>query len=288
MDTQQTIHDAVTIPTKFIETNGRRIAYRDIGSRTAIPIILCIRFRGVMDSWDPAFLDALATRYRVITFDYTGLGQSTGEPSYVRTRMAQDVIDLADGLKLDTFVIGGWSIGGLAAQAAAKIYAGRISAMVLIGTVPPGKVRMGIQPLFFERALKPHYDRDDEIVLFFHPPSTRSRAAAEASFKRIDARTLDRSPGVDIDTALKMLAETRGEDTFVDDNGYRDFLKTTSLPILVISGTHEIVFPMENWFDLVVETPSVQLHILPQMGHGPQQEAPQLCADLIDSFLRNA
>ncbi|MFY0578252.1 alpha/beta fold hydrolase [Cystobacter fuscus] len=83
-----------------------------------------------------------------------------------------------------------------------------------------------------------------------------------------------------------MMAETRAEDLFVDDNGYRDFLKTTDIPVLVISGDQEIVFPVENWFDLTPQTKSVHLMVFPQMGHGPQHEAPRLCADLITSFIR--
>jgi len=47
---------AVTAPNQFVETNGRRLAYRSIGSGK--PIVLCTRFRGNMDVWDPAFLES--------------------------------------------------------------------------------------------------------------------------------------------------------------------------------------------------------------------------------------
>ncbi|WPB80068.1 alpha/beta hydrolase [Archangium violaceum] len=279
------IPTAVNTPTRFVEVKGRRLAYRDLGQ--GVPIILCLRFRGVLDSWDPAFLDALAAHHRVITFDYSGLGQSTGTPSYVRTKMAQDAVDLADALGLERFVIGGWSLGGIAAQVVARLHPQRIIKALLIGTTPPGKMRLPAKPIFFERALKPVNDLDDETVLFFHPESEKSRAAAVASHHRIAARTTDTSPAIPIDTVLRMLAETRGDDVFVDDNGYRDFLKTTNIPMLVISGDQEIVFPVENWFDVTPQTKSVHLMVLTQMGHGPQHEAPQLCADLIASFIRN-
>ncbi|MDC0713838.1 alpha/beta hydrolase [Stigmatella sp. ncwal1] len=285
MDTPATRHTAVNTHTRFAEVKGRRIAYRDIGQ--GLPIILCLRFRGVLDSWDPAFLDALAVNHRVITFDYSGLGQSTGKPSYLRVNMAQDAVDLADALGLEQFIIGGWSLGGIAAQVVARLHPERILKNILIGTTPPGKVRVGPKPVFYERALKPVNDLDDETVLFFHPESQKSRAAAVASHNRIAARTTDVSPAIPIDTVLKLLDESKGEDIFVDDNGYRDFLKTTHIPALVISGDHEIVFPVENWFDVVPETKSVHLLVLPQMGHGPQHEAPQICADLITSFIKN-
>ncbi|MCY1017165.1 alpha/beta fold hydrolase [Pyxidicoccus sp. MSG2] len=285
MDMPASPHTAVNVPTRFVEVKGRRLAYRELGQ--GVPLILCLRFRGVLDSWDPAFLDALAVHHRVITFDYSGLGQSTGTPSYVRTRMAQDALDLADALGLERFVIGGWSLGGIAAQVMTRLHPERVIKLILIGTTPPGKVRFGPKPIFFERALKPVNDLDDETVLFFHPPSRRSRAAAVASHNRIAARTTDTSPAIPIDTVMKLLAETKGDDLFVDDNGYRDFLMATDIPVLVISGDQEIVFPVENWFDVTPRTQSVHLMVLPQMGHGPQHEAPEVCADLMTSFIAN-
>jgi pimeloyl-ACP methyl ester carboxylesterase len=67
---------AVNTKMKFIETSDRKIAYRSIGK--GLPIIMVNRFRGNLDTWDPAFLDALASRFYVITIDYSGIGLSTG------------------------------------------------------------------------------------------------------------------------------------------------------------------------------------------------------------------
>jgi pimeloyl-ACP methyl ester carboxylesterase len=67
---------AVNTKMKFIETSERKIAYRSIGK--GLPIIMVNRFRGNLDTWDPAFLDALASRFNVITIDYSGIGLSTG------------------------------------------------------------------------------------------------------------------------------------------------------------------------------------------------------------------
>src|SRR5215470_19700367 len=85
--------NATNSKTLFAEINGRKIAYRSIGKGD--PIILCQRFRGNLDDWDPAFLDALSKNYNVITFDYTGFGSSTGEPPTNMLLFAKDVVDLA-------------------------------------------------------------------------------------------------------------------------------------------------------------------------------------------------
>ena len=51
---------AIDAPTQFAESNGRQLAYRSIGEGE--PMVLCNRFRGILDSWDPAFLDGSADR----------------------------------------------------------------------------------------------------------------------------------------------------------------------------------------------------------------------------------
>lgn len=126
---------AVDTPNQFAEVEGRRLAYRSIGEGK--PIVLCTRFRGNMDVWDPAFLDALAAQgFRVITFDYSGLGLSTGERAYSPVALAKDARDLIEALDLEGVAIGGWSLGGLAAQVVLALYSDRLSHCVLLGTSP--------------------------------------------------------------------------------------------------------------------------------------------------------
>jgi pimeloyl-ACP methyl ester carboxylesterase len=43
-----------TAPTRFVEGNGLRYAYRTLGPSTGTPLVFCHRFRGTMDDWDPA------------------------------------------------------------------------------------------------------------------------------------------------------------------------------------------------------------------------------------------
>ncbi len=100
---------AALAPTLFAETNGRRLAYRTLGQGP--PLILCQRFRGNLDDWDPAFLAALAENYQLFYFDYGGMASSTGEPHESITAFASDVTALADFLSLGRFLLLGWSFG---------------------------------------------------------------------------------------------------------------------------------------------------------------------------------
>ena len=57
---------SITAPIQFIKVDGLNIAYKVIGKGE--PIIFLARFRGTLNDWDPAFVDAMAKSYQVILF----------------------------------------------------------------------------------------------------------------------------------------------------------------------------------------------------------------------------
>lgn len=58
-------HTHQTAPTRFIEANGIRFAYRRFGRADGVPLVLNQHFRGTMDHWDPAVTDGLARNREV-------------------------------------------------------------------------------------------------------------------------------------------------------------------------------------------------------------------------------
>lgn len=271
------------VPTRFVDISNRKIAYRLLG--TGPHLILCTRFRGTLDTWDPAFTDALAKHFCVITFDYAGMGHSTGEPSYDPKSLAHDVIELADGLGIDKFVLAGWSLGGFAAQIVAVVWPERVTQLVLLGSVPPGENPHGPTPAFSAGSLKSCTNLDDETLLFFEPMSAESREAAKASRLRIATRKRARSPDLPEELYLRLLRESLHEDRFHDDGGYRDFLEGAATPILVISGDHDIGFPVENWLSLPRKWRSLFLSVLPHAGNAVHHQYPNLLARVMSCFV---
>jgi hypothetical protein len=65
-------------PTRFVEADGIRYAYRRFGNPTGTPIVLLQHFMGNLDNYDPAITDALAQGREVILTDNAGVGLSTG------------------------------------------------------------------------------------------------------------------------------------------------------------------------------------------------------------------
>ncbi|MFV5703268.1 alpha/beta fold hydrolase [Flavobacterium sp. XS2P12] len=282
MNTQEKKITAVESPTLYAEIRDYKIAYRSIGNGP--PFILLNRFRGNLDDWDPAFLDALAKKHTVYTFNYKGLASSTGSPHETILGFAKDAIDLADTLKIDKFILGGWSLGGWAAQVATTEFPERISHTILIGTKPPGKVNYPLEEIFIKTAYIPDYTLEHEMILFFEPTSEISRNAAIKSHERINQRK-EKDPKV-----KQELWEYYGkahEDYANDPYGARNKMMTTRIPILIISAHHEVCFPPENWFELNQKLSTAQLITIPQAGHGPHHQYPEMITSYIETFIKN-
>jgi len=226
-----------------------------------------------------------ANGFRVITFDYSGLGLSTGEKSYDPVALAGDARDLIEALELNGAVISGWSLGGLGAQVVVAMFPERISHAVLIGTSPPGPNVKPAEQLFYDTAVIPVNSFEDEVVLFFEPRSRASREAARRSADRIANRTKDRSVPVPAAWAAAFIGDKPKSPLFPAD-AVLEALKSTNIPILHIGGDHDIICPVENWYALNQQLPTVQLLTFPQAGHGPQHEHPQACAEHIATFVR--
>ncbi|PJJ67388.1 alpha/beta fold hydrolase [Chryseobacterium geocarposphaerae] len=272
---------ALNAETKFAEINNNKIAYRQFGN--GAPLFFVNRFRGIMDTWDPLFLDSLAEKNTVILFDYPGIGSSEGELPLNIVEVAGTVPALADHLGIDKFNVLGWSYGGLVAQAVTFQNQKRVLKTVLIGTNPPGENAIPIEQVFFDHALKPINDLEDEYYLFFEPASEKSRQAAKESHDRI-AQRLERSL---IPSTMEVFQRyIAGSGTMKEDKlNFREGYKTLKSPVLVISGDHDISFATENWFPLLRNAPTMQHIILNDAGHGPQHQYPELTAGYINLFL---
>jgi pimeloyl-ACP methyl ester carboxylesterase len=275
---------AASAPTLFVEVGGRKLAYRSVGMGK--PIVLAHRFRGVLDLWDPLFIDALAAQgFQVVTFDHSGLGLSTGEKSYNPASMVKDTKDLIDALGLKDVAIGGWSFGGIVAQIYVAMFGASVSHAVLISTTPPGKLVKPGEQLFYDAAAQGPATLEQYTTLFFEPKDAASRAASQRSFERIFARKNDRSPEVPVEWAMAQVPRSPPNPMFPSDEVLQA-LKHTNVPILHLGGDHDISVPVENWYALGGQLPTLNVITYPRAGHAPHHQLPELAAAQIAAFVK--
>ena len=271
--------------TRFIEVGGRRLAYRSAGKGK--PIVLAHRFRGVLGLWDPAFINALAAQgYQVVTFDHSGFGLSTGEKSYNPPSLVKDTKDLIDGLGLKDVVIGGWSFGAIVAEIYVAMFGPMVSHAVLIAGTPPGALVKPGSQRFYDLAAEDRPTLEAYTDMFFDPDDAASRAASKASFDRIFSPSNVRSPDIPAAWAAAQTPRTPPNPVFPSDEVLMA-LKQTNVPILHLNGDRDISFPVENWYALNRQFPTLSLITYPRAGHASHFQYPELAAAHIGAFIRN-
>ncbi len=138
-ETPTTYADAST--QRVTAGNGIEYAYRDVGAGD-VPLVLLQHFRGNLDNWDPALVDALAAERRVVTFDNVGVGGTTGTTPSTIEAMAHDAIAFVEALGLQRVDLLGFSIGSFVAQEIALIRPDLLRRVVLASAAPQGAAGM--------------------------------------------------------------------------------------------------------------------------------------------------
>ena len=115
----------------FAEVNGQRIRFEDSGG-DGPAVILSHGFLMDREMFAPQ-VDALASAFRVITWDERGFGETQfdGRP-FTYWDSARDCLALLDHLQIDRAVLGGMSQGGFLSMRAALLAPERVAALVLI------------------------------------------------------------------------------------------------------------------------------------------------------------
>ncbi|USU06553.1 alpha/beta hydrolase [Sphingomonadaceae bacterium OTU29LAMAA1] len=268
-------------PTQFIEAGQNRYAYRRFGNSTGTPIVLLQHFTGGLDHWDPAFTDGLARDREIILVDNAGVGASSGETPSTIEGMADCVVEFVDALKLGTFDLLGFSMGGMVAQAFAKKNAERVRRLVLVGTSPRGGDPSPYIAEVSQRA-RGNAGLDDMAWLFFGQ-SDAGRAAAARYWERRHARTEDVDAPSGMPTIMAQVAAGRD---WLEPHGERFAdLAAITMPTLVANGHLDVMLNTTNSFHLQQHLPNAQLVIYPDSGHAPHFQYPDLFLAHLRLFL---
>jgi pimeloyl-ACP methyl ester carboxylesterase len=255
---------SISAPIKFIQVDSSKIAYKVIGKGK--PIIFLSRFRGTLNDWDPAFVDAIGKSYQVVLFDQPGVGLSPGTVPINATKWADQAVRFAHALGIDHAVYLGWSMGGAVAQIIAINYPDKVDKLVLLGTGPSGNPEfVPGNPEFGSRARKPVYEFDDYQFLFFYK-SEKAKAACASYLKRVGMikyRDIDATP-----ESYKNMSIAMGDFKANKEKNYFNSLKDIRQPVLIGNGKFDPSYPLINSYVLEREIPNSKLIVYPDAGHG--------------------
>jgi pimeloyl-ACP methyl ester carboxylesterase len=278
-----------SLPNQLISAaNGVDYAYRDTGGEGGeggAPLVLLQHFRGNLDSWDPALIDALAPARRVVTFDNAGVGGSTGTTPDTVEQMARDAIAFLAALDLGQVDLLGFSIGSFVAQEIALRRPAVVRRLILASAAPQGAAGMHGWAADVIGAIGTPQTSPEEYIGVFFAPSPSSRRAGQEALQRMYARTQDR------DTATNWATRQAQYDAVctwgIPDHALLQRLGGLQLPVFVANGDSDPMILPQYSYLLAGLIPQARVKIYPDSAHGFLfQHHAEFAAD-VEAFLVN-
>ncbi|WP_183093146.1 alpha/beta fold hydrolase [Nocardioides stalactiti] len=255
---------SATTPTRYLDVDGTRFAYRELGPRGGVPLVLLHHFTATIDDWDPRVLDGIAAERHVVYVDNRGVGGTRGRVPRSVDAMATDALGFIGGLGLTQVDLLGFSLGGFVAQVIASREPRLVRRLVLAGTGPSGFDGVGQlnRRLLTDTAHGVVKLTDPKPFLFF-TRTADGRAAAADYMTRLAERSSDRVARTSLGAAARQLAAIArwGASAPMD-------LSLIQQPTLVANGEDDRMLATRGAFDLVHRIPDARLVIYPDSGHG--------------------
>lgn len=210
--------------------DGCRLSFSLAGVETAPALVLANSLGTDRSLWD-AQVDTFAERYRLLTYDTRGHGESDAPAGdYTIDRLGRDLLSLMDHVSMSRAHVCGVSIGGLVALWLGVHAPDRVARLVLANTA----ARVGSREFWDERM---RVARDEGLGVL--ADSTMQRWFTEP-FRRAD-------PGVVAQMRATLLrvpvAGYLGCCAALRDGDLRDLASRVQAPSLVVTGAHDVATP---------------------------------------------
>jgi len=252
--------------------DGVPIVYSDGGEGE--PLVLLHGLGASRATFDAAAASGLIERYRVVIPDLPGFGESGRAPDgdYGIDAQVAWVDRFVTALGLESFHLGGNSMGGWIAAAYAARFPHKVKSLWLLAAAGTGE-------MLETEAVKVRQERGDYLLL--------SRNVAE--FDAVLERIFYRAPPLPfaLRWAGARLAATKYDlhaqifDQLLDrgeDYRLEPLLPNVSAPTLLVWGEHDDVVPLSVMRRFQELLPHAESVLMPEVGHVPQMEAPRRVA----------
>lgn len=253
--------------------DGACLAWQAAGPEDAPPLLL-LQGQANSHRWWDGLRDAFTDRFRTITLDYRGTGDSRADESSARdwstSSFAADVVAVLDDLDCATALVYGTSMGGRVAQRLAVEHPARVRRLVLACTSPGGPHAVE-RSLEVRRALS---QRDPQAVrqVLLELMYTPAWLAGHRESNLLGDDTM--SP-----------AARRGHLRASARHEAWDRLPEVDVPALVLHGSDDLMAPLRNGELLASRIPGAALHVVEDGRHGFFEEFADEVAPLLRDFL---
>jgi len=266
----------ITMP--FVSaTDGTRIHYEVTGKPGATPVLMIQGLGASKNAWNLQRI-AMATRFRIISFDNRGAGRSD-KPTvpFTLEQMAEDAIAVLDAAGIETAHVVGASMGGVISQIVAVKHPHRVRSLTLVCT-----------------ACRNHPWRQELLQSWAKTAEEKGmiEVGKEAAQWVMSPRSFRRL--VPAFTWMGPLAALRPRHSFVSQidailntrEDLVDQLSTITAPTMVIVGNQDILTPRGDSEEIAERIPNAELVVISGAAHGLMMEHSSTFNKILIEFLQ--
>ena len=257
--------------------DGTRIHYEVTGKPGATPVLMIQGLGASKNAWNLQRI-AMATRFRIISFDNRGAGRSD-KPivPFTLEQMAEDAIAVLDAAGIETAHVVGASMGGVISQIVAVKHPHRVRSLTLVCT-----------------ACRNHPWRQELLQSWAKTAEEKGmiEVGKEAAQWVMSPRSFRRL--VPAFTWMGPLAALRPRHSFVSQihailntrEDLVDQLSTITAPTMVIVGNQDILTPRGDSEEIAERIPNAELVVISGAAHGLMMEHSSTFNKILIEFLQ--
>jgi len=272
-------------PSRFVDVMNMQVHYRDEGAGSdTIPLVLLHGTASSLHTWNACASEWTKT-HRVLRMDLPGFGLTGPHPehNYGIDMYVDFLAAFLEATNIDQCYLAGNSLGGLIAYQFAAVHPDKVKKLVLLDAAGY--------------------------------PITNAKGSLAFTLGRIPVLKNLLKVITPISLVRKSLEDAYGDKTLVTDElveHYRDLacregnrealvqrlnlehktdttvVGSINIPTLVIWGELDQLIPVTHAYKFSRDLPVDSLVVLPDVGHVPMEESPQLIIPLVNGFIKES
>lgn len=275
METQQQFSQVLT---EDLTTKSGIFCRRTYTPSSTASLILVMGYGGSLRVWPAKFVQQLAQKFEVISYDNRGTGLSCipQEPSdYSIKLMAQDASEVLDVFGVTSVNVFGYSMGGCIALQYAHDHGSTVNSLTLLSATAGGALYVKPDPALSEALANPRGETlwDMYLSTFQLMYSPEQLKTCEPALRAIYE--------VSKDTATSQTALRGHSFAFKNFDGTK-LLPELRMPVTIIAGSDDRLMPVQNSTNIANAIPQARLVLIPGCEHGAHvQEQERVVSEII-------